>query len=58
MFVINQTGEILPYVQKGELISDPIENIQGSLLTVEYGTVGNPIRIKGKILRQFSGDKK
>lgn len=58
VFVINQTGEILPYIQKGELISDPIENIQGSLLTVEYGTVGNPIRIKGKILRQNKGEKK
>lgn len=58
VFVINQTGEILPYIQKGELISDPIENIQGSLLTVEYGTVGNPIRIKGKILRQNRADKK
>ena len=58
VFVINQTGEILPYIQKGELISDPIENIQGSILTVEYGTVGNPIRIKGKILRQNRADKK
>ena len=58
VFVINQTGKILPYIQKGELISDPIDNIQGSLLTVEYGTVGNPIRIKGKILRQNRGEKK
>lgn len=58
VFVINQTGEILPYIQKGELISDPIENIQGSLLTVEYGTVGNPIRIRGKVLRQNRDDKK
>lgn len=58
VFVINQTGEILPYIQKGELISDPIENMQGSLLTVEYGTVGNPIRIRGKVLRQNRGDKK
>lgn len=58
VFIINQTGEILPYIQKGELISDPIDNIHGSLLTVEYGTVGNPIRIKGKILRQNRGDKK
>ena len=58
VFVLNQTGEILPYIQKGELISDPIDNIQGSLLTVEYGTVGNPIRIKGKVLRQNRGYKK
>lgn len=58
VFVLNQTGEILPYIQKGELISDPIDNIQGSLLTIEYGTVGNPIRIKGKILRQSRSDKK
>jgi len=58
VFVINQTGEILPYIQKGELISDTVDNIQGTLLTVEYGTVGNPIRIKGKILRQNRDDKK
>ncbi len=58
VFVINQTGEILPYIQKGELISDPIDNIQGSILTIEYGTVGNPIKIKGKILRQNRTDKK
>ena len=58
VFVINQTGEILPYIQKGELISDPIDTIQGSILTIEYGTVGNPIKIKGKILRQNRADKK
>ena len=58
VFVINKTGEILPYIQKGELISDPVDNIQGTLLTIEYGTVGNPIKIKGKILRQDRGDKK
>lgn len=58
VFVISQTGEILPYILKGELISDPIESVQGSLMTIEYGTVGNPIRIKGKILRQIRDDKK
>lgn len=58
VFVLKQTGEILPYIQKGELISNPIDNIQGSILTVEYGTVGNPIRIKGKILRQNRGDQR
>lgn len=58
VFVLNQTGEILPYIQKGELISESIDNIQGSLLTVEYGTVGNPIKIKGKILHQNRGDKR
>lgn len=52
VFVLNQTGEILPYIQKGEFIAEPVEDVQGSLLTVEYGTTGNPIRIKGKILRQ------
>ena len=58
VFILNQTGEILHYIHKGELISDPIDNIHGSLLTVEYGTVGNPIIIKGKILRQSKSENK
>lgn len=52
VFVINQTGELLPYIHKGEFVTDSIEELQGSILTVEYGTAGNPIHIKGKILRQ------
>lgn len=58
VFVLNQTGEILPYIQKGELIFDTIEDINGSFLTVEYGTVGNPIKINGKILQQSKNIKK
>lgn len=58
VFVLSQTGEVLPYIKKGELISEPIESIQDSLLSIEYGTVGNPIKIKGKILRQTREDKK
>ena len=58
LFVLRKTGQILPYIQKGELISEPIENIKGSLLSIEYGTVGNPIKIKGKILRHNREDKK
>lgn len=52
IFVINQTGELLPYIHKGEFVTDSIEELQGSFLTVEYGTAGKPIHIKGKILRQ------
>ncbi|MDO5519832.1 MAG: hypothetical protein Q4G58_04995 [bacterium] len=58
VFVLNQTGEILPYIQKGEFITEPVEDIQGSRLTVEYGTIGNPIRIRGKLLRQDRGSRK
>lgn len=58
VFVLNQTGEILPYIQKGELIFDTIEDINGSFLTVEYGTVGNPIKINGKILQQSKNIKR
>ena len=54
VFVLSQTEEILPYIHIGEFMLDPVENIEGSLLTIEYGTVGNPIRIKGKILRPNS----
>lgn len=52
LFVLQQTGKILPYIHKGEFLTDSVEDIQGSLLTVEYGTEGSPIRIRGKILKQ------
>lgn len=58
VFILNKTGEILPYVQKGELVLDSIYDIQGQFLTLEYGTVGDPIKIKGKILLQNKSDKK
>lgn len=58
VFVLSQTEEILPYIHIGEFMLDPVENIEGSLLTIEYGTVGNPIRIKGKILRPNRDEKK
>ena len=55
IFVLTQTGEILPYVQCGDLIGQPIENLSGRLLTVEYGTAGSPLRVKGLILSQGKG---
>lgn len=55
IFVLKQTGEILPYVQCGELIGQPIENLSGRLLTVDYGTAGSPLRVKGLILSQGKG---
>lgn len=58
VFVLNQTGELLPYIHKGEFISDTIEELQGSILTVDYGTAGNPFIVKGKVLRQDKSAKK
>ena len=58
VFVLNQTGEILPYILTGEFISEPIENVDKSFMMLEYGTVGSPIRIRGKIIYQNRGDKK
>lgn len=55
IFVLKQTGEILPYVQCGELIGQPIENLSGRLLTVDYGTAGSPLQVKGLILSQGKG---
>lgn len=52
LFVLPHNGKILPYIHKGEFLSDTVNNVQESVLTVEYGTEGNPIRIKGKVLRQ------
>lgn len=58
VFVLNKTGKLLPYVHKGEFITDTIEELQGSILTVDYGTAGNPIFIKGKVLWQDKSAKK
>lgn len=58
IFVLKQTGEILPYVQYGELIGYPIENLSGRLLTVDYGTAGSPLRVKGLIFSQGKGHTK
>lgn len=55
LFVLNQTGDILPYIQTGEFINEPVEDIQKKCLTLGYGTTGNPIKVKGEILCQ---DKK
>lgn len=58
VFVLKQTGELLPYVNKGEFITDTIEELQGSILTVDYGTAGNPIFVKGKVLWQDKSAKR
>lgn len=58
VFVLNQTGELLPYVHKGEFITDTIEEIRGSKITVDYGTSGKPFRSTGKILWQDKNAKK
>lgn len=55
IFVLNQTGEILPYIQYGELIGLPVNHISGRLLTVNYGTAGSPIRVTGQIFSQKKG---
>lgn len=58
VFVLNQTGELLPYIHKGEFSTDSVEDVQGSIITVEYGTAGNPLHIRGKILRQDKNVKR
>lgn len=58
VFVLKQTGELLPYVSEGEFITDTIEELQGSILTVDYGTAGNPIFVKGKVLWQDKSAKR
>ncbi|MDU5940849.1 MULTISPECIES: hypothetical protein [Veillonella] len=58
LFVLNQTGEILPYIQIGESLFDLVDKKEKSLLTIEYGTIGHPIKVKGKIIRQGEVYKK
>jgi len=57
LFILKKTGEILPYIHKGEFISENVSEFSSSSLTLEYGTVGNPIKIKGKRLRADRNDK-
>lgn len=58
LFVHNKTGKILPYVHKGEIIYESVDDMNGSILTVKYGSAGNPIKVKGRVLFQSKEDKK
>lgn len=50
LFVLSQTGEILPFVQKGEFRSEPSDyDERGRWLTVKYGTAGKSYAIRGKV---------
>lgn len=51
VFVLKETGEILPFVHQGKLITESIKDLQDSMLTVEYKTIDNVIQVRGKILR-------
>lgn len=47
LFVIKDTGEILPYVHYGELEYANVKKTTKSVTSMEYGTVGRPIIISG-----------
>ena len=50
IFVVNKTGKILPYIQKGEFSTERVEDYNSSKLKINIGTLGNPYIIKGAIL--------
>lgn len=47
LFVIKDTGEILPYVHYGELEYANVKKITKSVTSMEYGSAGRPIIISG-----------
>lgn len=51
-FVLYQTGELLPYIHKGEFISEKSEKLDKDTIKLELGTAGSPFPIKGKIISQ------
>lgn len=48
LFVIKDTGEILPYVHYGELEYANVKKTTKSVTNIEYGSAGRPIIISGK----------
>lgn len=47
LFVIKDTGEILPYVHYGELEYANVKKTTKSVTSIEYGSAGRPIIING-----------
>lgn len=48
MFVIKDTGEILPYVHYGELEYANVKKTSKNVTEIEYGSTGRPIIISGR----------
>lgn len=47
LFVIKDTGEILPYVHYGELDYANVKKMSRGITSIEYGTAGRPTSISG-----------
>ena len=57
IFVVNQTGKILPYVQIGDYLTEKGEYSGSSKLEINIGTIGNPYIIKGSVLKDRKAKK-
>lgn len=47
LFVIKDTGEVLPYVHYGELEYASVKKIMKNVTNIEYGSAGRPIIVSG-----------
>lgn len=56
LFVLSNTGEILPYIYIGEFETEIVTDIEKGIVKVEYGTIGNPIVLKGKLLNNTQSE--
>ena len=51
IFVIKQTGLILPYIHVGEFQSESVDDSNASTITIGFGTAGQYRTIKGKRIK-------
>ncbi len=51
LFVLKKTGEILPYIHTGEFETEYVETYTPDDMTIECGSAGRPVKIKGWRLR-------
>lgn len=50
-FVLEKSGQILPYIHIGEFQSEKVDEINGKRIVLGYGSAGNPRTVKGLRLR-------
>lgn len=50
LFVLSNIDKILPYIYIGEFKTEVVTDIEKGIVKVEYGTIGDPIVLKGKLI--------
>lgn len=58
LFIIKRTGLILPYIHTGEFQSESVDDFDASSITLGYGSAGNPIKVRGRCLRNSDYERR